>query len=293
MLSLKDFELLISLARHKHFARAAADCGISQPAFSMRINKMEDRLGTNIVRRGNRFQGFTAEGDLIVRHARKILDDVKVLDQEFRTAQGELSGALRLGVIPTAAAFAGRLAMDLRKAYPGITVRIETASSLAIQQGIEDGRFDAGLTYTEGASRDLMRVEPVYEETYVLLVPELLAPRQKGEVGWAEIAELPLSLLEPSMQNRRILDRVFAEAGVRPKVVAETSGFTAAMVMAAEGFTATVVPKVLIEALGGFDGTVVLPLVNPELSMSVGLVSSHRDRGIPAVNALRHLFKLS
>ena len=292
MLSLKDFELLISLARHKHFARAAADCGISQPAFSMRIGKMEDRLGASIVKRGNRFQGFTAEGDLIVAHARKILDDVKVLDQELRAAQGELSGALRLGVIPTAAAFAGRTAIDLRTAYPGITVRIETASSLAIQQGIEDGRFDAGLTYTDGASRDLMRVEPVYEETYVLLAPERLAPRKDGEVSWADAAELPLSLLEPSMQNRRILDRVFAEAGAHPKVVAETSGFTAAMVMAAEGFSATVVPRVLIEALGGFERTVVLPLVDPTLSMSVSLVTSLRDRGIPAVNALRRLFNL-
>lgn len=48
-------QLLVALARHRHFARAARDVGISQPAFSMRIRKLEENLGVAIVRRGNRF----------------------------------------------------------------------------------------------------------------------------------------------------------------------------------------------------------------------------------------------
>ena len=45
MIELKDLMLLTALARHKHFAKAAADCGMSQPAFSMRIRNLEERLG--------------------------------------------------------------------------------------------------------------------------------------------------------------------------------------------------------------------------------------------------------
>ncbi|MEM9141051.1 MAG: LysR family transcriptional regulator, partial [Pseudomonadota bacterium] len=59
MPDLRDMELLAALARNRHFARAATECGISQPAFSARIRNMELDLGAAIVQRGNRFVGFT------------------------------------------------------------------------------------------------------------------------------------------------------------------------------------------------------------------------------------------
>ncbi|MEY8840199.1 LysR family transcriptional regulator, partial [Cribrihabitans sp. XS_ASV171] len=162
MISLKDLEFLSALARRRHFARAAEDCGVSQPAFSMRIRKIEERLDTPIVRRGNRFQGFTPEGEALVRHARTIVEDMKAMEQEFRSAKGEVTGRLTIGVIPTAVVFAARAVNAVRRRHPGITFGVYTATSLAIQQGIENGLYDAGITYGEGVSRDLLQVEDVY-----------------------------------------------------------------------------------------------------------------------------------
>ena len=101
MIELKDLQLLTALARHQHFAKAAADCGMSQPAFSMRIRNLEERLGLSIVRRANRFQGLTEEGMMIVRRGRSILDDAKALEQEIAASRGEVTGTLVLGVVPT------------------------------------------------------------------------------------------------------------------------------------------------------------------------------------------------
>lgn len=81
---------------------------MSQPAFSMRIRNLEDRLGLSIVRRANRFQGLTEEGQMIVRRGRAILDDAKALEQEIAASRGEITGKLVLGVIPTATAWGGR-----------------------------------------------------------------------------------------------------------------------------------------------------------------------------------------
>lgn len=289
MISLRDLEFLASLARRKHFARAAEDCGVSQPAFSMRIRKLEEKLDTPIVKRGNRFQGFTAEGEALVRHARLIVEDVKILEQEFRSAKGETTGTLALAVVPTAVIFAARTVHTLRTRHPGVSVSIQTATSLAIQQGLENGLYEAGITYGEGVSRDLLRVEDLYEESYLLLVPRPLAPRLKGGVTWAEAAGLPLTLLEPGMQNRRILDKLFDALGLSPNVYVETSGFTAAMILAAEGLSATVVPKHLIEALGAPRGTLALPLIEPVLEKTVSLVTPLRDPGLPTVEALRRI----
>lgn len=287
MLEIRDLKYLTSLARHRHFAKAAAECGVSQPAFSMRIRAIEDRLGTSIVKRGNRFQGFTAEGDAIVRHARKILDDVKLLEQEVLSAAGEITGTLNIGVVPTATAYGAKIARALHENYPGIRVRIDTETSLAIQQRIDEGTLDAGLTYSDTVSADFLSVDHLYDESYILLLPAAMAPEGRSDIGWAEAAALPLGLLEPGMQNRRILDKTFSEAGVVPKVIAETSELTTVMAMVSEGIAGTVLPHVLVEILGLPDNTVALPLVDPVVEKSISLVSPIRTPELPTIQALR------
>ncbi len=286
MIEIRDLQLLSALARHRHFAKAAEECGISQPAFSMRIRNLEDRLGVSIVRRANRFQGLTEEGVMIVQRARRILDETKALEQQVLAAKGEITGTLILGVIPTAIAFTGRLTKRLRDAHPRIVTRIETMSATAIQHRLDEGSLDAGITYGDSIGTDLRQVQPLYEETYVLLVPSHMAD-ETGPIPWARVAEFPLSLLEPQMQNRRILDRIFSEQGLHPDVVAETSGFTASMVMAREGLAATVIPRVLVRALGDLKDTKVLPLVDPVVSKPICLATLTRDPELPTVGALR------
>ena len=192
MLDLRDLECLIALTRHRHFAKAADDCGMSQPAFSMRIRHLEERLDTQIVRRGNRFLGLTAEGETIVAHSRGILDQVRTLEEEVKAAKGEIVGSLMLAAIPTASAYAARIASWLRDRHPGIRTRIETTTSLGIQQGIDDGRFDAGLPYAEGAWPDMLQVEELYSERYVLLVPDRLHTGWDKGIPWEKAAAMPL-----------------------------------------------------------------------------------------------------
>lgn len=291
MLDLRDLECLSALARHKHFARAAEECGMSQPAFSMRIRNLEDRLETQIVRRGNRFQGLTAEGEVVLSHGRAILESTRALEEQVRAAKGEVIGKLRLGTIPTANTYAAQVAVWLRAAHPGITLQIDTTNSIALLQGLEDGRFDAALTYTDGVATSLLRVEPLYGERYVLMLPDSLGEVPGGEIGWSEAAKYPLILLEKEMQNRRIIDRIFADVGAEIRVVAETDGFSAMVAMAVEGLGAAILPHVLIDRLGVFVGVSLLPLVDPVIEKSVGLVLPERPQLIPVVEALRDIVR--
>lgn len=287
MLDLKDLDCLMALARHRHFARAAEDCGMSQPAFSMRIRNLEDRLKTQIVRRGNRFQGLTAEGEIVLSHARAIRDQTRALEEQVGAARGEMTGLVRLGSIPTANVFAAQVAGWLRAAHPGITLRIDTTSSLALLQGLEDGRFDAALTYADGVATSLLRVDPLYDERYVLMLPRALQVGPRTDIPWARAAELPLILLEPEMQNRRIIDQIFEEIGADASVIAETDGFTAMVAMATDGLGAAILPEVLVKRLGIFKNVSLLPLVEPVIEKAVGLVLPAKGQVIPAVEALR------
>lgn len=289
MIELRDLQVLMALARHRHFAKAAQDCGMSQPAFSMRIRNLEEKLAVPIVRRGNRFQGLTEEGEMIVRRARPILDDAKALEQEVAAARGEVAGALILGVVPTATTYAAQVVDLLHQAYPLIQARIEVTTSLDIQQRLYEGTIDAGITYADSLGRDLVTVEPLYDESYVLLAPDDMVREEPDTITWADAANLPLSLLIPEMQNRRILDLIFEDLGLKPEIVSESNGFMASVVLARKGSAATILPRALVEALGDLRGTRALPLTDPEPTKPICLVSLDRQPDLTTVRALKQV----
>lgn len=286
VIDLRDLQLLEALARHKHFARAAEECGISQPAFSMRMRSLETQLDVTIIRRGNRFQGLTEEGETVLRWARRMLEDERMLQQEVRTAKGVVSGTLQIGVVPTALTVAARLTVSLHKAHPRMLVRIMSAPSLHIQQMLEDGKIDAGITYSDGIPEDLLQKRELYDETYVLLTPNEIARSLPDVVSWKQAASLPLCMLEPQMQNRRILDNHFQSIGERPDVVAETNALTSSLYLVKEGVAATIVPEVQMQAFGALENAKALPLGEPELTKSISLVTARRSGSTPVLRAL-------
>ncbi len=289
MIDLRDMQLLVALARHRHFARAAEECGISQPAFSGRIRNMERDFGVPLVRRGNRFEGLTAEGEVVLGWSRKMLADAEGLRQEIAALKGSLTGRLAIGAVPTALSFIAQVPAALRQRHPGLRLEVISASSTAIRRGLEDFSLDAGVTYVEGRAPPGFRVTTLYDETYVLLCPPALAPRTAGSVTWREVAALPLCLLSRDMNNRRLIDAAFAEGGAVPEPVMETNAFTAAFSQVASGAAATVAPVKLADSLPLAAGTVRLDLVEPQARHAIGLVTIERDPVPPALTALSEI----
>ncbi len=288
MQDLKDLECLVALARYRHFARAAEASGLSQPAFSMRIRALEERLGVRIVRRGNRFEGLTREGESVLAHAKSIIGEVRVLEAEVKATRGEIVGSLSFGVIPTASIHAATLSQQLHARHPRVTASIRSTNSLGVQHGVEDGLFDVGLTYSDGVAQDLLRVRSFCDERYMLVAPPALVGAAET-ISWSDAAALPLILLDSSMQNRRIVDGVFRDLGVFPRVVAETSGFMPAIIMATEGMGATVIPDVLTRMVSQPDTLRALPLIEPDISRSISLVTARKGSAMPALLALLDL----
>lgn len=277
----------MALSQRKHFTRAAADCGISQPAFSARIHHLEQQLGVAIVRRGNKFQGFTKEGELVLRWAHKILNDSEGLLQDIALAQNDLHGVLKVGVVPTALPYAAALSTDLREQYPHLTIQIKSLTSTQISNELNEFSIDAGITYQDEHELASLRFEKIYQEFYVLLSPAHMAPRAEGSASWEEAAALPLCLLSKDMRFRQIVDEVFESAGVSPSPVMETNAFTAAMVQVNAGSAATIAPQKLVDSLFLDQGAVSLVLEKPSVENTIGLATLHREPGLPVIDALR------
>jgi DNA-binding transcriptional LysR family regulator len=117
-----------------------------------------------------------------------------------------------------------------------------------------------------------MRSLPLYDERHLLLVGDDLPGSSEGRVTWEEAAEMPLCLLTRDMQNRRIVDSLFAAAGVHPSPRIETNSISALLSHVRFGRCASVVPQSWLQSLGVPSGTHILRFSDGDVVSRVGLV---------------------
>lgn len=282
----KNLQYLVALARERHFARAAALCQVAQPTLSAGIKQLEEDLGVLIVARGQRFEGFTAEGERILAWARRILADVDSLHQEVSALKGDLVGRLRIGAIPTALPIVDRLTTSFAQAHPSVTIAIMSQSSVEIQQGLDDFTVDAGITYLDNEPLARTRGIHLYSEHYLLVTPVEGPLGRRAEVTWAEAAGVPLCLLTPDMQNRRILNASFAAAGAVARPAIESNSVLAITAHVRSGAWSSIVPQAFLPLFREDDGVRAIPLVQPTVAHSVGLVVPDREPLTPSAHAL-------
>jgi DNA-binding transcriptional LysR family regulator len=288
---LRHLQYLTALARERHFARAAAACDVTQPTLSSGIKQLEEQLGLLVVQRGQRFEGLTPEGERILGWARRITADAESLEQEASRLREGLVGRLRLGVVPAALPSVPILASPLARRYPGITLTVFSTSSIDIQAGIDEFRLDAGITYLDNEPLSHVRPIPLYLEQYLLITPAGGPLARRARVSWREAASLPLCLLTPDMQNRRILDSHFGEAGVSVSPTLETDSVFTLCALVRSGYWSSVLPRGFLAALSGAAGVAIVPLEGPRAAHTVGLVVPERDPLSPAVAVLVELVR--
>lgn len=279
-------EMFIALATEEHFGRAAEAVGVSQPTLSAAIKSLEAELGVMLVWRGARYQGLTPEGARVLDWARRIVGDARALREEMRAARSGLSGNLRLAVIPTALAMVPRLTAPFLARHPGVRFTVLSRTFAEILSMIENLEVDAGLTYLEDAPLPRVATVPLYRERYRLIVSGESPHARRSEVRWADLAAVPLCLLTPDMQNRRIVDRHLAESGIEVRPGLESNSFVTLIAHVETGRFATIMPEQAAELFLAPGTLRAVPLVAPEAEHAVGLVAPHRDPLTPVLAAL-------
>ena len=286
---LRNLGYLVGLAEERHFARAAKSCHVTQPTLSSGIKQLEEELGLLIVRRGQRFQGFTPEGERVLGWARRILSDCQSLEQEASALHAGLVGRLRLGAIPTTLPIVSALTSPFALKHPQVVITVLSLTSIDIQAGLDDFSLDAGLTYLDNEPLAHVRAIPLYRERYFLFTPAKGPLRGRRSVSWREAAETPLCLLTPDMQNRRILDAHFREAGAEVRAHLETNSVVTLCSHLRSGRWSSVLPQTFLHLFGEPLGSRAIPLADPEVSQSVGLVVPDREPLTPSARELVRL----
>jgi DNA-binding transcriptional LysR family regulator len=282
----EKLEFLIALAREKHFGRAAQVCGVSQPNLSAAIKQLEALLGVPLVDRGSRFFGFTAEGQRVLEWARRIVGDLRSLRAEVETMKQGLTGHLRLAVVPTTLPIVSRLTAAFWKSHAGVKLTVSSHTSVEVLSLLDNLEADAGLTYLDNEPVGRVTEVPLYRERYHLVTAADGRFGDRQSVTWEEAATLPLCLLTPDMQNRRIIDRIFGEVGIHVEPTLESNSLVVLATHVNTGMWSTIIPRIVAEPLNLSANLRTIPIVAPEMSTLIGLVVAARDPQPPLTAAL-------
>jgi DNA-binding transcriptional LysR family regulator len=281
-------EFFLALAREQHFGHAAEECGVTQPTLSAGIKQLEESLGVMLVQRGSRFQGLTPEGQRVLEWARRIVGDTRTMREEMRATHRGLAGHVRIAAIPTALAMTPRLTTPFREKHPDVTFSIISRTSIEVLTLLDNFEIDIGITYLENEPLGRVTSVPIYSERYRLITAAGNVYSDRKSVSWAEVSSLPLCLLTPDMQNRRIINRHLAEAGVEAHATLESNSMIVLFSHIRTGKWASIMPLNLAETFGFSEPIRAIPIVEPDASHIVGVVAAHRDPNTPIVSALLH-----
>jgi DNA-binding transcriptional LysR family regulator len=286
---LRNLGYFDALAREQHFARAAAACQVTQPTLSAGIKQLEVELGLLVVQRGQRFEGLTPEGVRILDWARRILSDCQSLQQVASELRSGLVGRLRIGAIPTTLPAIALLTSPFIARHPQVTVSVLSMTSIDIQRGLDDFSLDAGLTYLDNEPLSHVRTIPLYRERYFLFTPADGPLARQPTVSWREAASVPLCLLTPDMQNRRLIDSFFTSAGIEIHPPVETNSTLTLWSHLRTGRWSTVLPQPFLFLFGRPEGIRAVPLDAPQRSPTIGLVVPDREPLTPSSRELAQL----
>ena len=279
-------EFLLALAREQHFGRAAEACGVTQPTLSAGVKQLEDSFGVLLVNRGSRFQDFTPEGERVLDWARRIVGDSRAMREEVHALKHGLTGRLRIAAIPMALAMIETLTTLYHERHPGVQFTVLSYNSTEIFRLLENLEIDAGVTYLDGEPIGRVTGVPLYRERYRLLTSTDASLGDRDKVTWAEVAQVPLCLLTPDTQTRRIIESLLRAAGGDPKISLESDSMIVLYSHVRTGRWASVMPARLAATLGLTDVLRAIPIVEPEASHTIGLVVPARQPMKPLTAAL-------
>ena len=285
---IRHLEFFVTLAEEQHFGRAADLCGVSQPALSLAIRKLEEDLSTPLIIRGQRFMGLTAEGEKLRLWAQRILSDYGNLRDDLSgRRKGGLSGVLRLGVVPSAMARLPVIAARFESRNPMARLSVTTLPAEAILRGVTELALDGGLTWLSARRPPARGEGPQVTEIALPADPKVFACREDHpfaplpEIGWRDALTQPLCLTEDIAGADRT-----GEAGRPPRATpAITCGsLDGVLAHIRSGLWCSVVPASFAGLLSARDDIVLCPLLGVETRPS-GVILPRQELQSPMVRA--------
>ncbi|MHA6344328.1 LysR family transcriptional regulator [Roseivivax sp. CAU 1761] len=251
--------------------RAAGSLNVAQPALSLALRTLEERLGTRLLIRSSAGVTPTEAGALLALRARTILDDIARTEEEVRSLESDPAGAVRIGLPGTIGEILALPLIEAARArYPRITLTVAEAMSGFVADWLAEGRVDLAVLYGQSPAPGLA-AEPLLEEELALLDAPGAALPEAADL--ADLAGRPMVLPSPAHGLRGLIDRAFAARGIRAEVAIEVDSYAAIKQLVAAGHGASILPRHSVRAEARRGALAVTALAAPGLWRSAALMT--------------------
>jgi len=268
--TLRQLRYFDALAGHSHFGRAAAACGISQPALSMQIKELEESLGAVLIERGARQVRLTKFGEEAAQRVRDILRSVEELGDFARASRDRLAGRLRIGMIPTIAPYLLPTVIEnLTRTHPQLDIHVREALTSKLIQELAEGRLDAAIVALPVSEPSLTEVA-LFAENFLLLRPDEDegAPVPSRE----RLREMRLLLLE---EGHCFRDQALSFCNMQssqPREVLDANSLSTLVQMVSAGMGVTLVPEMAVAVETRSASVSVARFKDPQPSRTIGMI---------------------
>lgn len=280
-MELRHFRCVLAVAHSLHFARAAAELGISPPALTKQVQETEQLLGTRLFQRSKRAVSLTAAGELFVLEAARALDQLaQAQDVARRAGRGEL-GRLEIGYVASAA-YSGVLQDQFsrfRVSHPGIHIGAREYAMDALPGLLDQGRVDLAFVRPPLHLPDGLDSVVLLRDRFVLAVQ---ADSPLARLGMAEPAALAQQAFIVPEQELGTLE-VSRRGGFAAQVVSRPGSLVAVLTEVSLGVGCAIVPHSVMASVQ-LPGVVFRELATPQISSEIA-VAFRRHEQAPAARA--------
>jgi DNA-binding transcriptional LysR family regulator len=245
-LNLDYLRTFVTVMELGSFSAAAARLGLTQPAVSLQIRQLEQRMGAKLIERiGRKAKPTVAGAELLSRAGQIEMAVSSALEAVAKHATGAV-GRVRLGTGATACIFLlPPVLRELRRKYPNLEIVVTTGNTADIVKALQENSIDLGLV-TLPVSGRMFEVTTVVEDEFVIVAPpDMPLP---ARVTATILSKKPVLLFEPGGNTRRIVDAWFARHGVKLKPIMSLGSVEAIKEMAAAGLGCAVLPAMSVRS---------------------------------------------
>ncbi len=287
--NLNDLQAFRAVAELSSFRKAADALHVSQPAFSRRIEKLEEALGVRLLERTTRKVSLTAVGRDFDRKVQLLLDDLDNTLLGIRGVAGTRMGEVTIACVPsTVYYYLSQVVSRYHERYPKIRVKVFDAGANDVLAAVARSEADFGLNFIGSQEPDI-EFKPLLEERFVAACRRDHPLAKKRKVGWAELGQYDFISVSKSSGNRLLIDQALAGVPGRPQAIYEAQHVTTMLGLVEAGLGVAAVPSL---AMPGADHPLLVsvPLVDPIVTRKVGLIRRKGRSLSPAAQQLYDFF---
>lgn len=287
-LSLRDIEYFLAAVEHGHLERAAAACGVSQPALSKSLRRLEADTGLVLMQRHGRGLALSSEGTVFLQHAKRLWAEYRDAVRHAMELRVGEAGLLRIGATgATMDSVVMPVLQRLLPRRPALRVQLTQGLSDDLNAQVEGGKLDLAVTPIYADCPPTLRHEIMFEDPLCVAAGRRHPLAGKARVALRELAGLRWILPRPTSVARQLLDARFAETGLAlPAAALEVEHFSdGSLKLLADADMLAVLPQ---SALAGSADVVTLPVaLGAPLRRSIALISRRGTTWSPLMEEFR------